>query len=70
MEKSWFYERFFFEVVMVKVKMSWYKYSVKDKMSIKICFLHYVKWTRVMLPVAFEEIEVACIFLAIFFFSL
>ena len=37
-------------------------------MSIKISFLHYMKWTRVMLPVVFEEFEVFCIFLAIFSF--
>ena len=37
-------------------------------MSIKISFLHYMKGTRVMLPVVFEEFEVAYIFLAVFFF--
>ena len=36
-------------------------------MSIKISFLHYMKWTRVMLPKVFEEFEVVCIFLPIFF---
>ena len=39
-------------------------------MSIKISFLHYMKWTRVILPAVFKEFEVVCIFLAIFFFSL
>ena len=39
-------------------------------MSIKISFLYYMKWIRVILPVVFEEFEVVCIFLAIFFFSL
>ena len=37
-------------------------------MSIKISFLHYMKWTRVMLPVVFEEFEVVCILLAVFSF--
>ena len=37
-------------------------------MSIKISFLHHMKWTRVMLPVVFEEFKVVCIILAIFFY--
>ena len=39
-------------------------------MSIKINFMHYMKWTRVMLPVVFEEFEVVHTFFAAFFFSL
>ena len=41
MEKAWFYERLFFGVVIVMVK----EYSIKDTMSIKISFMHYIKWT-------------------------
>ena len=44
------------------------KYSIKDTMSIKISFIHYMKWTRVILPAAFEEFEIVYIFLAAFFF--
>ena len=32
--------------------------------------MHYMKWERIMLPVVFEEFEVAYIFYATFFFSL
>ena len=39
-------------------------------MSIKISFMHYMKWTRVMLLVVFEEFKVVYIFFATFFFSL
>ena len=41
MEKAWFYERLFFEEVIVMVK----EYCIKDTMSIKISFMHYIKWT-------------------------
>ena len=40
---------------MVKDKK---KYSVKEKVSIKIDIMHYMKWTRVILPIVFEEFEV------------
>ena len=46
------------------------KCSVKDTMSIKISFMHYLKKTRAMLPVAFEEFGVVYMFFATFFFSL
>ena len=36
-------------------------------MSIKISFMHYMKWTRVMLPVVFKEFEM--VFFATFVFS-
>ena len=39
-------------------------------MSIKTNIMHYTKWTRVMLPVVFEEIEMVYIFFTTFFFSL
>ena len=62
MEKTWFYEKLLLEVVIVK-----------DNMSIKISFMHYMKWTRVTLPVVFEEFEVVYLFIYFsdnFFFSL
>ena len=31
-------------------------------MSINISFMHYMKWTRLMLPVLFKEFELVCIF--------
>ena len=65
MEKAWFYERLFCEAVIVLVKDK--KYVIKNTMSIKISFMHYMKWTRVMLPVVFEESELFCILFAIFF---
>ena len=50
------------------------KCSVKDIMSVKLSFMHYLKKTRVMLPVAFgiEEFGVVYIYIlfAISFFSL
>ena len=58
-EKARFYERSFFEKVIV---------MVKDTRSIKISFMHYMKRKRVMLLVIFKELEF-CVF-AIFFFSL
>ena len=66
MEKTWFYKRLFFEVVIVMIKDK--KYSIKDTMSIKISFMHYMQWTRVMLPVVFEEFEMVYMFLPYFFF--
>ena len=45
------------------------KYSIKDAMSIKISFIQYMKWTRVMLPAVFEEFEIVYIFFASFSFQ-
>ena len=36
-------------------------------MLIKISFMHYMQWTRVMLPVVFEEFEMVYMFLPYFF---
>ena len=36
-------------------------------MLIKINFMHFIKWTRVMLPVLFEKFKAVCIFLCYFF---
>ena len=35
-------------------------------MSIKIGFMHYIKWTRLMLPVVFKKFELVCIFMLLF----
>ena len=59
-EKTWFYEGFFFGMVMV---------MLKDTMSVKISFMHYMKWIRVMLPIVFEEFKLVGT-LAIFFLRL
>ena len=40
MEKAWFYKRLFFEVVIAIVKDK--KYTTKDTMLIKFCFMHYM----------------------------
>ena len=50
-------------MVMLKDKQ---KHIIKDTVSIKISFMHYMKWIRVMLPVVFEVLH----FFAIFSFSL
>ena len=44
MEKAWFYETLFFQVVIV---------MVKDTRSMKVSFMHYrnyIVWTGVQLP--------------------
>ena len=53
---------------MVLRKIVLKKYSIKDTMRIKISFMHYMKSTRVMLPVVFEEVEVAYVFFLLFSF--
>ena len=68
-EKSCFYESLFFEMVMVMVK-DYKKYRIKYTMSIKISFMHYMKWTRVMLPVVSEKFELVSIFLLFFLFTI
>ena len=51
---------------MVKV----IKYSIKDTVSIKISFMHYMKRTRVvMATVVLEESDVFLFFFATFIFS-
>ena len=68
MEKAWFYETLFFEVITVIVKDEKMQYKIYT-ISIKISFMHYMKWTRVMLPVVFEEFQMVFVFLIFFFFS-
>ena len=66
MEKAWFYERLFLELVTVIVKdkkMQYKRYTI----SIKINH-DYTKWTRVMLPVVFQEFQMVHIFLLLFSF--
>ena len=66
MEKAWFYETLFFEVITVIVKDEKMQYKIYT-ISIKISFMHYMKWTRVMLPVVFEEFQMVFVFLIFFF---
>ena len=40
MEKEWFYQRLFFEVVIVMIKIK--KCIINDKISIKISFMDYM----------------------------
>ena len=66
MEKARLYEKLFFKVIIVMVKVI--KYSIKDTVSIKISFMHYMKRTRVvMATVVLEELEESDVFL--FFFA-
>ena len=43
---------------------------MKDAMSFKISFIHYMKWTRGMLPVVLEKFKVFCIIFATIFFTI
>ena len=47
-----------------KLRMQYKRYTI----SIKISFVHYMKWTRAMLPVVFEEFQMVYIFLLLFSF--
>ena len=72
MEEVWFYEILFFQVVIVMVKDK-KRCIVKDAMSIKTSFMHYknyITWTRVKLPVVFEEFDMVYIFWLLFSFPL
>ena len=62
-----YFERLLFEMVIGIAKDK--KYSINNTISIKISFMHYMYWRRVMLPVVFEEFELVCIsFLALLLF--
>ena len=64
MEKAWFYEILFFQVVIVILKDK-KRCTIKDTMSIKISFMHYrnnILLTKVNLPVAFGEFDMVYIF--------
>ena len=65
MEKVRFYEGFFFEAVLVMLKDK-EKYIIKDTLSMKISFMHYLKWIRVILQEVFEEFELVCTLLPFF----
>ena len=59
MEKTWFYEILFFQMIIV---------MVKDKKD-ALCFMHYrdyITWTRVKLPIVFEEFDMVYIFCSFF----
>ena len=51
MKKAWFhgFMALLFEAVIIMAKDK-KKCSIKDTMSIKISFMHYMKWARVKLP--------------------
>ena len=70
MEKAWFYEILFFQVVIVMVKDK-KRCTIKDTMSIKVSFIHYrncITWARVKLPVVFEEFDMIYVFWLLFSF--
>ena len=64
MEKAWFCEILFFQVVIVMVKDK-KRCTIKDTMSIKVSFIHYrncITWTKVKLTVVFEEFDMVYVF--------
>ena len=71
MEKAWFCEILFFQVVIVMVKDK-KRCTIKDTMSIKVSFILYRNcstWTRVKLPVVFEEFDMVYVFWLLFSFD-
>ena len=69
-EKAWICEILFYQVAIVMVKDK-NRCTMKDTMSIKISFMqykNYITWTRVTLPVVFEEFDTVYIFWLIFTF--
>ena len=65
MEKAWFYEILFFHVVIVMVKD---KKDALEKFSF-IYYRNYITWTRVKLPVVFEEFDLVYVFWFLFSFN-
>ena len=69
-EKAWICEILFYQVAIVMVKDK-NRCTIKDTMSIKISFMqyrNYITWTRVTLPVVFEEFDMVYIFWLLFSF--
>ena len=69
-EKVWICEILFCQVAIVMVKDT-NRCTIKDTMSIKISFMQYrnnITWTRVTLPVVFEEFDMVYIFWLLFTF--
>ena len=54
MEKTWFYEFLWIFRSGNRHGKRLKKCSIKEKMLIKISCMHYMTWTRVMLPIVFE----------------
>ena len=70
MEKAWFYETLFFQLIIVMVKNT-KRCTIKDTVSIKISFMHYrnyITWTKGKLPVVFEEFDMVYVFWLLFSF--
>ena len=59
-EKAWIHEILFHQVVIVMVKDE-NRCTIKHTMSIKVSFMHHITWTRVKLPVVFEELDMVYI---------
>ena len=69
-EKAWICEILFYQVAIAMVKDK-NRCTMKDTMSIKISFMqykNYITWTRVTLPVVFEEFDMVYIFRLLFTF--
>ena len=69
-EKAWICEILFYQVAIVMVKDK-NRCTMKDTMSIKISFMqykNYITWTRLTLPVVFEEFDMVYIFWLLFSF--
>ena len=70
MEKAWFCEILFFQVVIVMIKDK-KRCTIKDTMSIKVNFILYkncITWTRVTLPVVFQEFDMVYVFWLLYAF--
>ena len=66
MEKAWFYEKLFSEVVMVMVKDKKIHKRYNFNQNKFYALLSYMMWTRVMLPIVFRELKVV----QLYFFTL
>ena len=69
-EKAWICEILFYQVAIVMLKDK-NRCTIKDTMSMKISFMqyrNYITWTRVTLPVVFEEFDMFYIFWLLFTF--
>ena len=66
--KAWCYENCFSKWKSSRENIT--KYIIKDTISINISSMYYMKWTRIILPVVFEEFGMVYRFVATFFFLL
>ena len=70
-ENAWICEILFYQIAIVMLKDK-NRCTIKDTMSMKISFMqyrNYITWTRVTLPVVFEEFDMFYIFWLLFTFQ-